>query len=90
MAADLNPEVMSVLQRLLDDDDDLQGLSVEGLVDTLRALRQRAKLEGRAVAELHRRGWTWPQIAAVLSDERKLDQSTVQKWARQYRQADES
>lgn len=82
---ELNPEVVTVLRRLLDDTDDLADVPEDSVIELLQALRQRRKIEGRAAALLHQRGWSWPRIAATLSLDRRVDQSTVQKWARDYR-----
>lgn len=79
---DLNPEVLHVLARLMTPDDDYADLSEEKIVETLLVLRQRQVIEGRAVAELHRRGWTWERIAREIG---VAHFTTVQKWATQYR-----
>lgn len=81
--ADLTPEVMHVLGRLVSDDEDadFSDLPTEQILEALRMVRQRKKIEGRAAAELFRRGMKWPEIARELG----VENSTPQKWAREYR-----
>lgn len=76
--ADLNPEVMNALVRLMSDE--MSGLDEATIVEGMRALRAGRKLIGEGAAELYRRGWTWPRIAAEF----KVDQSTAHRWAQPY------
>lgn len=59
---------------------DVKDMSEDQLADSFAALRERKAIEGRTAAELYRRGWTWPRIAAL----RGVDQSTVHRWAQPY------
>lgn len=76
--ADLNPEVMNALARLMKDD--ISDLDEATIVEGMRALRAGRKLIGEGAAELHRRGWTWPKIAVEFG----VDQSTAHRWAQPY------
>jgi hypothetical protein len=59
----------------------LDDLTDEQLVQAVREVRQARKdAEGRAAAELHRRGWTWERIGNALG----VVQSTAHRWAQEY------
>lgn len=59
----------------------LDDLSDDQLIESVRSARQARKdAEGRAAVELHRRGWTWEKIGAVLG----VSQSTAYRWAQPY------
>lgn len=78
-------EVTHALVRLMTGEIDVHEMSEQELADSFAALGRRKALEGETVAELYRRGWTWPRIAAL----RGVDQSTVHRWAQPYLKADE-
>ena len=84
---ELTPEVIDALVRAMNDDIDVSKLSDELLLEQMRLgrsrdelLRAAAKLVGTGAAELYRRKWTWPQIAAEFG----VDQSTAHRWAQPY------
>ncbi len=69
------------LVRLMSSGADLSELTEDQLVESVRSARQARKdAEGRASAELHRRGWTWERIGDALG----VSQSTAHRWAREY------
>lgn len=55
-----------------------QGPEEESIIQTMQVGRFGRKLVGEGAAELHRRGWTWPKIAAEFG----VDQSTAHRWLR--------
>ncbi|WP_130291564.1 terminase gpP N-terminus-related DNA-binding protein [Pseudonocardia sediminis] len=73
-------EVTHALVRLMTGEIEVGDMTEAELADSFRALSERKAIEGRTAAELYRRGWTWPRIAAL----RKVDQSTVHRWAQPY------
>jgi hypothetical protein len=78
--ADLNPEVMNALVRLMNDEIAMSDQDDSTIVEHMRIGRYGRKLVGEGAAELHRRGWTWPRIAAEFG----VDQSTAHRWAQPY------
>jgi hypothetical protein len=78
--ADLNPEVMNALVRLMNDEITMSDQDDPTIVEHMRIGRYGRKLVGEGAAELHRRGWTWPRIAAEFG----VDQSTAHRWAQPY------
>lgn len=78
--ADLNPEVMNALVRLMNDEIAMADQDDATIVKHMRIGRYGRKLVGEGAAELHRRGWTWPRIAAEFG----VDQSTAHRWAQPY------
>ncbi len=77
--AELNPEVMNALVRVMETDD-LSTLDDATIKNGMYAIRAQMKKLGQSAAELHRRGWTWPQIAEGL----EVNQSTAHRWAQPY------
>jgi len=91
--AELTPEVMNALVRLMKDEVVMTDLSEQDILDQMRfgrsgpeILKAAQKLVGEGAAELHRRGWTWPQIAAEFPP---INQSSVHRWAKPYLRAGE-
>lgn len=80
--ADLTPEVIDALVRLMNDELRMADQDDDTIVEHMRIGRYGRRLVGEGAAELHRRGWTWPQIAAKFG----VNQSTVHRWARDYRE----
>lgn len=78
--ADLNQEVLDALVRLMSDELKMSELKDDVIVQNMRIGRAGRKLVGEGAAELHRRGWTWPRIAAEFG----VDQSTAHRWAQPY------
>lgn len=85
--ADLTPEVIHALVRAMNDDIDVTALTDDAILEQMRLgrskdelLRAAARLVGTGAAELYRRKWTWPQIAAKFG----VDQSTAHRWAQPY------
>lgn len=85
--ADLTPEVIDALVRLMNDETDMGGLPDETILGNMKIGRAGRKLVGEGAAELHRRGWTWPQIAEHFPP---VNQSTVHRWAQPYLREGES
>lgn len=83
--ADLTPEVLHALVRLMSDEIKMSDLDDATIVSNMRIGRAGRQLVGEGAAELHRRGWTWPRIAAEFG----VDQSTAHRWAQPYLRADE-
>lgn len=78
--ADLTPEVIDALVRLMSNDIAMSELPDETIVGNMKIGRAGRRLVGEGAAELHRRGWTWPRIAAEFG----VDQSTAHRWAQPY------
>ena len=78
--ADLTQEVLDALVRLMNDEIQMSALDDATIVSNMRIGRGGRKLVGEGAAELHRRGWTWPRIAAEFG----VDQSTAHRWAQPY------
>lgn len=74
--AELTPEVMRALARLLKAGEDLSGLTDEEIHRGMVGIRTGAAELGRYAAELRARGWSWPRIAEGLD----VDQSTAYRW----------
>lgn len=78
--ADLNPEVMHELVRLMNGDVDLDALDDEALLALGAAAHGGRKLLGEVVARLNRRGWTFERIGEHLG----VHESTAYRWAQPY------
>lgn len=78
--ADLTQEVLDALVRLMTGEIKMSELDDATIVSNMQIGRHGRKLVGEGAAELHRRGWTWPRIAAEFS----VDQSTAHRWAQPY------
>lgn len=81
MADDNTPGALNALVLLMANLDDPSKLSDQQLVEAVIEARETKKIaEGKAAAELRRRGWTWPQIGKAIG----VDQSTAHGWAQPY------
>ena len=83
--ADLTPEVTNALVRLMKDEIKMSELDDKTILGNMHIGRAGAELVGEGAAELHRRGWTWPLIAAEFG----VNQSTAHRWAQPYLRAGE-
>lgn len=78
--AELTPEVMNALVRLMNDEIKMSEQDDATIVEHMRIGRHGTTLVGEGAAELHRRGWTWPRIAAEFG----VNQSTAHRWAQPF------
>jgi hypothetical protein len=85
---ELTPEVMNALVRAMNNETAMDALTEEAILEQMRfgrsgpeeLLKASQKLVGQGAAELYRRKWTWPRIAAEFG----VNQSTAHRWAQPY------
>lgn len=84
---ELTSGVINALARLMNDEIDMATLEDAAVLEHMRLGRSEPellaaarKLVGKGAAELRRRNWTWPRIAAEFD----VDQSTAHRWAQPY------
>lgn len=78
--ADLNPEVINALVRLMSNQSDLDELDDDALVVVGRTAKEGQALAGAIAAKLSRRGWTYARIAEAWG----VHESTAYRWAQPY------
>lgn len=76
--ADLDPEVIDVLVRLMNDDTQLDELGDDALLALGRAAAEGTELAGRIAAKLNRRGMTFAKIGELWG----VHESTAYRWAK--------
>ena len=78
--ADLDPEVIDALVRLMSHQSDLDELDDDALLVVGRTAKEGQALAGRIAAKLNRRGWTY----AKIGDAWGVHESTAYRWAQPY------
>jgi hypothetical protein len=78
--ADLTPEVIDALVRLMTNEIDLDSLDDEALSVVGRTAKEGPALAGRVAAKLNRRGWAFARIGEAYG----VHESTAYRWAQPY------
>lgn len=82
--ADLTPEVMNALVRLMSNEIDLDELDADSLSVIGKTAKEGPALAGRIAAKLNQRhGWTFARIGEVYG----VHESTAYRWAQPYLRA---
>lgn len=78
--AELTPEVMNALARLMANEIDLDELDDDALAVLGRTAKEGPALAGRVAARLNKRGWTYARIGEAYD----VHESTAFRWAQPY------